>query len=184
MIASWQESYDKSRQCVEKQRHHFADDGLNGKGYGLSSGHIWLWELDHEEGRVLKNWCLQTVVLEKTLEKLWTARRSKQSILKEINPEYPLEWLMLKLQYFVHLCKQLTHWKRPWCRERLRAGGEESIRGPDGWMASLVQWIWTWANFRRWWGTGRPGGVLQSTGLQGVRLDWVTEQPLKPKPGS
>ena len=56
----------------------------------------------------------------------WTAKRSNQSILKEIDPQYSLEGLMLKLQYFGHLCKELTHWKRPWCRERLRA---ESRRG-------------------------------------------------------
>ena len=125
-------------------------------------------------------WCWKTL-----LKDPWTVRRSNQSILREINPEYSLEWLMLKLQYFGHLCEQLTHWKRPWCWERLRAGGDESIRGSDGWMASLMQWIWTSANFRSWWGTGRPGGVLQSMGSQRVRHDWVTEQQqLKRKPGS
>ena len=67
MIASWQESYDKPRQCVEKQRHYSADKGPYSQGYGLPSGHIQLWELDHKEGRMPKNWCLQTVVLEKIL---------------------------------------------------------------------------------------------------------------------
>ena len=66
----------------------------------------------------------------------WTARRPNQSILKEINPEYSLEGLMLKLklQYFGHLMQELTHWIRPWCWERLRAGGEGTDRGGDGWM--------------------------------------------------
>ena len=67
------------------------------------------------------------------------------------------------------------HWKRPWCWERWRAGGEGDDRGWDGWMASLAQWTWVWANSGSWWRTGKPG-VLQSTGLQRVRQDWVTEQ--------
>ena len=68
----------------------------------------------------------------------------------------------------------LTHGKSPWCWERLRAEGEEGVRGWDGWMASLMQWTWTWANFRRWWGTGRPG-VLQSMKPQRDGHDWATE---------
>ena len=67
-IASWQESYDKPRQCAEKQRHYSTDKGPYSQGYGLSSGHVWLWQLDYKEGWMPKNWCLQTVVLEKTLE--------------------------------------------------------------------------------------------------------------------
>ena len=71
----------------------------------------------------------------------WTARRSNQSVLKEISPEYSLEWLMLKLkfQYFGHLCEELTPWKRPWCWELLKAGWEGDDRGWEGWMASLTQ---------------------------------------------
>ena len=68
-------------------------------------------------------------------------------------------------------CKQLIHWKSPWCWQRLRAEGEEGVRGWEGWMASPMQWTWTWANFRRWWGTERPG-MLQSMGSQRVRHDW------------
>ena len=65
-------------------------------------------------------------------------------------------------------CEQWTHWKSPWSWEGLRAEGEESIRGWDGWMASSMQFTWNWANFGRWWGTGRPG-VLKSMGSQRVR---------------
>ena len=95
----------------------------------------------------------------------WTARRSNQSILKEISTEYSLEGVMLKLklQFFGHL----TLWKRPWCWERLKAGG-------DGWMASPTQWTWVWVNSGSWWWTGKPG-VLQSMGSQRVRHNWVTE---------
>ena len=78
----------------------------------------------------------------------WTARNSNQSVLKEISPEYSLEGLMLKqkLQYLAIWCEELTHWKRPWCWERLKAGGEGDDRGWDGWMASPTQWPWVWAS--------------------------------------
>ena len=69
--------------------------------------------------------------------------------------------------------EELTYLKRPWCWERLKAGGEGDDRGWDGWMASLTQWTWVWVNSGSWWWTGRPG-VLQSMGLQRVGHDWAT----------
>ena len=72
-------------------------------------------------------------------------------------------------------CEELTHWKRPWFWEKLKAKGEEGNRGWDGWMASLTQWTWALAISRRWWGTGKPG-VLQSMGLWRVGHDLATEQ--------
>ena len=71
-------------------------------------------------------------------------------------------------------CEELTHLKRPWCWERLKAGGEGDNRGWDGWMASPTQWTWVWVNSRSWYRTGRPG-VLQSMGSQRVGHDWATE---------
>ena len=71
-------------------------------------------------------------------------------------------------------CKELTHWKRPWCWERLRAGGEGDDSGWDGWMASLTRWTWIWVNSGSWWWTGRPG-VLWFMGSQAIGHDWVTE---------
>ena len=71
-------------------------------------------------------------------------------------------------------CEELTHWKRPWCWERLKAGEEGDNRGWDGWMASLTQWAWVCINSRSWWWTGRPG-VLQFMGSQRVGQDWETE---------
>ena len=71
-------------------------------------------------------------------------------------------------------CEELTHLKRPWCWERLKAGGERDDRGWDGWMVSPTQWTWFWVNSGSWWWTGRPG-MLQSMGLQRVRDDWATE---------
>ena len=106
----------------------------------------------------------------------WTPRRSNQSILKEISPEYSLEGLMLelKLQYFATWCAELTHLKRPWCWERLKAGGEGDHIGWDGWMASLTQWTWVWLNSGNWRWTERPG-MLQSMESQRVGHDWATE---------
>ena len=106
----------------------------------------------------------------------WTGRRSNQSILKEISPEYSLEELMLKLklQYFDHLMRRTDYWKRPLCWERSKAGGEGDDRGWDGCMASPTRWKWVWANSGVWWWTGKPD-MLQSVGLQRVQHDWTTE---------
>ena len=176
MLTPWKESYDQPRQHIEKQRHYFVNKGPSSQGYGFSSGHVWMWELDCEESWALKNGCFWTVVLENTLRVPWTARRYHQPILKEISSEYSLEGLILKLklQYLATWCEELTHLKRPWCWERLRAEGAGDNRGWDGRMASPTQWAWVWVNSRSWWWTGRPG-VLWFMGLQRVGHDWVTE---------
>ena len=100
-----------------------------------------MWKLDYKESWVPKKWCFWTVVLEKTLESSWTVRRSKQSFLKEISPEYSLEGLMLKLKLnsLATRWEELTHLKRPWCWERLKAGGEGDDRAWDGWK--MDGWI-------------------------------------------
>ena len=130
-----------------------------------------MWELENKKGWVPKNWCLWTVVLEKTFESPLATRRSNQSILKEISPEYSLEGLMLKLklQYFGHLMQ--THWKRPWCWERLKAGGEGD---------EMVGWHHRLDGHESeqtpgWWRTRKPG-MLQCMGLQRSWHDWSTEQ--------
>ena len=91
-----------------------------------------MWELDHKEGWVWKNWCVWTLVLEKTLEVSWTARGSNQSILKEISPEYSLEGWCRSSNTLAIWCEELTHLKRPRCWESLKAG-EGDDRGWDGW---------------------------------------------------
>ena len=105
----------------------------------------------------------------------WTARKSNQSILKEINPEYSLEGLMLKLklQLFGHLMQRTDLWKRPWCWEKLRTRGEAWGRGWDE-AASLIQWTWVWINSGRWSRT-RKIDLLQFMRLQRVGHDLVTE---------
>ena len=68
MLTSWKKGYDQPRQHIKKQRHYFANKGPSSQGYGISSGHVWMWELDYKESWAVKNWCFWTVVLEKTLE--------------------------------------------------------------------------------------------------------------------
>ena len=156
---------------------HFANKGPSSQGYGFSSSHVWMWQLDHKEGWVPKNWCFWTVVLEKGLLRVpWTARRSNQSILKEIRmiihwKDWCWSWNSNTLAIW---CEELTHLKRPWSWERLRAGGEGDNRGWDGWMASLSRWMWVWVDSRSWWWTGKPG-VLQSMQQQRVGHDWTTD---------
>ena len=120
------------------------------------------------------------MVLEKTLESPLDCKEIQSPVLKEISPECSLEgrcwsWNANTLATW---CKELTHWKRPWCWERLKAGGKGDNRGWDGWMASPTQWTWVWVNSGSWWWTGRPG-MLQSKGSQGVghnretELNWI-----------
>ena len=93
MLTPWKESYDQPRQHIQKQRHYFVNKGPSSQGHGFSSGHVWMWELDYKESWALKNWCFWTVVLENTLRIPWTARKSNQSILKEISKaEPPILW--------------------------------------------------------------------------------------------
>ena len=131
-------------------------------------------------------WCLQTVVVEKTLE--------SPSDSKEIKPvRFPKgnqPWIFIEMtecwswssNTLATWCEEWTYFKRPWCWERLRAGREAGVRGWDGWMASLTQWTWVWANSRRWRKTGKPG-VLQFTGLQRVRHNWATHQQKQKQAG-
>ena len=135
-----------------------------------------MWELDDKASWMLKNDAFELWCWRRLLRVPWTARRSNQSILKEISPEYSLEGLMLKLkfQYFGHLKEELTYWKRPWCWERLKAEGEGDDRGWDGWMASPTRWTWVWVSSGSWQWTGKPG-VLQPMGSQRVRHNWTTE---------
>ena len=123
------------------------------------------WRID-----AFELWCWRRL-----LRVPWTARRSNQSILKEISPGCSLEGLMLKLKpiFWPPDAKSWLIWKDPdvgkdWRQE------EKGMRGWDGWMASPTQWTWVWASSERWWRTGKPD-VLQSMGLQRVRHDWATE---------
>ena len=124
---------------------------------------------EHRRIDVFEVWCWRRL-----LRVPWTARRSNQSILKEISPGYSLEgqMLRLKLPYFATSFEELSHWKRPWCWGRLGAGEGDS-RGWDG-MALPTRWTWVWVNSGSWWWTGRPS-VLWFKGSQRVGHNWVTE---------
>ena len=126
---------------------------------------------EHRRIDAFELWCWRRL-----LRVPWIARRSNQSILKEISPGISWEGMMLKLklQYFGHLMRKLTHWKRLWCWEGLGAGEEGDDRGWDGWMASLTRWTWVWVNSGSWWWTGRPG-VLRFMRSQTVGHDWATD---------
>ena len=137
--------------------------------YGCES-----WAMKKTEHRridAFELWCWRRL-----LRVPWTARRSNQSILKEISPGCSLEGLMLKLkrQYFGHLMWRADSWERPRCWEWLKTGGEGDDRGWDGWMASPTQWTWDWVDSGSWWWTGRPG-VLRFMGSQRVWHDWAIE---------
>ena len=137
-----------------------------------------------KESWALKNWCFSIVVLEKTLRVPWTARRSNQSIIKEISAEYSLEGLMLKLklQFFGHLMGRANSQERPWCWERWRAG-EGDNRVWDGWMASPTWWAWVGAQSGRRWRTRKPGNAV-ADGVVKCRTQlsyWATKSLLSGK---
>ena len=98
MFAPWRETHEK--QCIIKQRHHFANKDLYSQSYGFSSSHVWIWELDRKEGWAPTNWGFPTVVWEKTLESPLDSEEIKPVNPKEINREYSSERLVLKLQCF------------------------------------------------------------------------------------
>ena len=104
-LAHWKENYDKSRQHIKKQRHHFVTKAPLVKAMVFSSSHIQMWEWDHKEGWAPKNWCFLSVVLEKTPESPLDSKEIKPVNPKGNQPKYSLEGLMLKLnhQYFGYL---------------------------------------------------------------------------------
>ena len=158
---------DQPRQHIKKQRHYFANKVLSSQGYGFSSSHVRMWELDYKESWALKNWCFWTVVLKKTLESPLDC--------KEIQPVHPkgnLCWIFIgrtdvEAETLATWCKELTHRKRPWCWERLKVGGEGDDRGWDDWMASLTQWTWIWVSSGSWWWTNSQNWEASPSDGQG-----------------
>ena len=154
MCTPWKKSYDQPRQHIKKQRHYFANKGLFSQSYGFFSIHVWMWELDHKESWVLKNWCFWTVVLAKTLESPLDC--------KEIQPVHTKgnqSWIFIgrtdaeaETQYFGHLM-----WRTDSLEKTLMLGeiedrrrrGQQRMRWLDGITESV--------NSRSWWWTGWPG---------------------------
>ena len=146
------ENCDKPRQLIIKQRHYFTNKGPSSQSYGFSSSHVWMWELDHKEGCMLKNWCFWTVVLEKTLESPLDCKE-----IKPVNPKGSQPWIIFgrtdaKDKTPILWPPDAKNWLtgkdhdvgKDWGQEK--RGGD---RGWDGWMASLTRWTWVWANSRR-----------------------------------
>ena len=138
MFAPWKKSYDKSRQHIKNQRHHSVYKDLYSQSYGLSSSHVQMWEMDHKEGWAPKNWCFWIVVLEKTLESLLGCKE-----IKPVHPKGNQPWMFIGMTVaeveapilWLHNYDDMTHWKRPWCWERLKVGGEagdKKMRWLDG----------------------------------------------------
>ena len=173
----WKESYDQPRQHIKRQRHYLANKVLSSQGYGFSSGQVWMWELDYKESWVSKTDVFELWCWRRLLSVPWTARRSNQSILKEINPGCSLEGLMLKLklQYFGHLMRRAESFEKTLMLgniEGLGAGGGGDNRGWDGWMSYQLNghgFGWTL-------GVGDGQGGLECWGSWGRKESDTTER--------
>ena len=166
----WKKSYDQPRQRIKKQRYYFVNKGLSSQSYGFPSSHVCMWELDYKECWVrriddFELWCWQ-----KVLRVPWTARRSNQSILKEISSECSLEGLMfnLKLQYFGHLMWRTGLIKDPDVGKDWRWEEKETT---DNRLNDITDSMdMNLSKVLEFWWTGSPG-VLKSIGLQRVGQD-------------
>ena len=167
---SLEEKLWQPRRHIKKQRHYFANKGLSNQGYGFSSSHVWMWELDYKEGWVPKNWCFWTVVLEKTLESPLDC--------KEIQPFHPKgnqSWIFIGRtdaeaetpNTLATWCEELTYLKKPWCWERLKAGGEGNDRGLDSWMASPTD-----MSLSKFWEMVKDREAWHAT-FHGVTKSWM-----------
>ena len=139
------------------------------------SSHVWIWELDHKENWVPKNWYFWTVALEKNPESPLDCKE-----VQPVNPKRKQSWIFIgrtdaeaEAPVFGHLCEELVYWKRPWWGKSLKAGGEGDDRGWDGWVASLTRSTWVWVSSESWWWTGKSG-VLQCKELDTTEwLNWT-----------
>ena len=174
MLAPWKESYDKPRECIKKQRYHFADKDLYSQSCGFSSSHLWMWELDHKEGWALKNWCSWTVVLEKTLDSPLDC--------KEIKPVIPAgnqPWIFIgrtdaEAEAPILLPSDSKSWLIGKDPDARKDWGQKEKGATENQVVGWHHWL-NGANSGRQWRTGKPG-MLQSMGLQRVGHNWATKQ--------
>ena len=139
MLAPWKKRYDQPRKRIKKQRHYFANKGLSSQGYGFSSGHEWMWELDYKESWALTNWCFWTVVLEKTHESPLACR-----VIQPVHPKGDQSWIFIgrtdaeaeTLQYFGHLM-----WRTDSFEKTLMLGKIEGGRRRGQHMVRWHHWL-------------------------------------------
>ena len=179
MLAPWKESYDKSKQLIKKQRQRsLCWQRSVWISYGFSSNHVWMWELDHKEGLEQKNWCFQTVVLEKTLE---SPLDSKE--IKSVNPKGNQSWIFIGKADAE--AEPPIIWppdaKKPDSLEKSLILGKIEGRRRwrdrvwDGWMASPAQWTWIWASSGSWWCREAWHATVHGDAKSWTRLSKSTE---------
>ena len=176
MIAFWKESYDKPRQCIKRQRHHFANKYPYSQSYTLSTSQVWMWELDHRKGRALKNWCLRNVVLEKTLESPLGSKELKPVNSKGNQPQIFIRRTDTEAEAPI-LCHLML--RSDSLKKTLMMGKIEGKRG-RGWQR--MRWLGGTTNLMDMNLSKLQEIVrdreLQSMGSQKVRHNLVTEQLL------
>ena len=184
MLAPWKKSYDKPRQHVKKQRHHFANKGPYSKRYDFSSSYAWMWELNHKEWWTMKNWCFWTVVLEKTLE---SSLDSKE--IKPVNPKGNQFWIFIGrtgaeiLIFWPPDGKNWLIWKdsdagKDWRREE-KGMTEDKMVGWHHWFNGLsLSKLQEIVKDREAWRTAAHGVIKSWTQLS----NWTTIPSERPHP--
>ena len=184
MLAPWKKSYDQLRQRIKKQRHYFANKGPSSQNCGFSSGHVWMWELDHKENWVPKNWYFWTVVLEKTLESPLDCKE-----IRPVHHEGNQSWIFIgrtnaEAETPMLWPPDVKSWLigkdpdagRDWGQEEKGTTEDEMP-----WMASLTQWTWVCVNFGRWWWTELQHHSLQRNPRADLFQNGLVGSPCSPR---